>query len=304
MIECKFDKTIYSSIEELHKYIRKFRIKQKDYYEHYYPRKDLLTQEPIEFKDYNQYFNQDFKNKNNLKKWLKNNPEEGIKWATGQLLIRKYDKKLIYAPSYVELKSLMMPSMEYFEMNGGYYNITKNLYFTDRYNNNKLIFNELKDKIIICDTREQKPIKIKDYNTIVGTLNIGDYGLQGENDLGIYIERKSLQDFVSTLSGGLERFGRELERAREINAYVIMMVESNLNDALCFNYLPQMRWGKAQPSFVFKNLRDLLNKYPLNFQVLFVEGRKDFAIKMIKIFELGNQVKTIDLQYRYDKMEF
>ena len=118
-----------------------------------------------------------------------------------------------------------------------------------------------------------------------------------------------MSDFVSTLSknknktGGLERFDRELARAKEIGVYVIMVVESNINDALTFNYLPHMKYAKAQPSFIFKNLRDLLTKYPLNFQVIFTEGRKDFATKMIKIFELGNQVKTVDLQYRIEQGE-
>lgn len=296
-IECKIDNTIHPSLEALHKYIRKFKIKKSEYYTEYYPRKDLLTGELIEFKDYNQYFSQDFINKNNLKKWLKLNTIEGKKWATDWLLKRKEQKQLIYAPSYSELKSLSAPSMEYFESVGGYYNITKELGFLDRYTNEKPTFKKLQDTII-TDSREQNPIKIKDYNNIVGTLTIGDYGLK-ENDLGIYIERKSLSDCISTLSGGRERFDRELGRATEIGAYIVMIVESNLSESLSFNYLPQMKWTKAQPSFIFKNLRDLLNKHPLNFQVLFVEGRKEFATKMIKVFELGNQVRNIDLQFKY-----
>lgn len=298
-IECKIDNTIHPSLEALHKHIRKFKIKQSSYYQEFFPRKDLLTGELIEYKDFNQYFSQDFINKNNLKKWLKLNPEEGKKWAVNWLIKRKEEKKLIFAPSYIYLKSLSAPSMDYFETIGGYYNITKELGFLDRYNNDKLIFKELKDTII-TDSREQSPIKLN--NSIISTLTTGDYGLK-ENDLGIYIERKSLSDFVSTLSGGLERFDKELGRAAEIGAYIVMMVENNLNDSLSFNYLPQMKWTKAQPSFIFKNLRDLLVKYSLNFQVIFVEGRKDFAQKMIKIFELGNQVKAVDLQYKIQQGE-
>lgn len=302
--ECKFDNTIHPSIEELHKHIRKFKIKQKDYYSEFHPKKDLLTGELIEFKDYNQYFNQDFKNKNNLKKWLKLNPVEGKNWAIDWLKKRKMDKNLIYPPCYVELKSLTAPSIEYFENIGGYYNITKGLGFLERYNDEKLKFTNFCDKTIIIDTREQKPIKLEKIDIVNATLNVGDYGLKSKDDLGIYIERKSLQDFVSTLSGGLERFDRELSRGKESGSYIVMVVESNLNDALSFNYLPQMKWGKAQPSFIFKNLRDLMAKYPLNFQVLFAEGRKDFAAKMIKIFELKNQVKTVDLQWRIEQGEF
>lgn len=298
-IQCKFDNTTHPSLEALHKHIRKFHIKQSDYYLEYYPRKDLLTKELIEFKDYNQYFNQDFKNKNNLKKWLKTNPEEGKKWAIDWLLKRKNEKGLIYAPSHVELKSLTAPSMDYFESIGGYYKITKELGFLDRYNNDKLVLKNFGDKKILVDSREQNAIKLN-CKTSIAALNIGDYSLDEKNDLGIYIERKSLNDFCGTLSKGLERFEKELGRAKETNSYVVMIVESNLNDSLSFNYLPQTKWVKAQPAFIFKNLRDLLVKYPLNFQVLFAEGRKDFALKIIKIFELGNQVKKIDLQFRME----
>ena len=302
MIICKIDNSTHESVELLHKYLRKFHIKQSKYYEEYCPKKDLLTGEKIDFKDYNQYFNQDFKNKNNLKKWLKNNPDKGREWAVNWLIKRKEEKSLIYAPSYIELRSLFAPSMDYFNSIGDYYSITKELGFLDRYNNDKLKFKPFKNKTIIIDTREQNPITLS-LPTINGTVAVGDYALQGKDDLGIYIERKSLQDFCGTLSGGLERFDRELKKAQEAGLYIVMMVESNLSDSLSFSFLPQMKWTKAQPSFIFKNLRDLLNKYPLNFQVIFTEGRKDFANKMIKIFELGEQVKKVDLQYRIENQE-
>jgi len=71
---------------------------------------------------------------------------------------------------------------------------------------------------------------------------------------------------------------------------------------LSFDYLPHInRHTRIKPSHVFKNLRDLLQKYPLNFQAVFVEGRVEAQDKIIKIFELGDQAKRVDLQYSYEK---
>lgn len=299
MVKCEINGENYESIEDLHKFLRKFKIKQSDYYHQYFPRKDLMTNELIPFDNYDQYFSQEFINKINLRKWLKENEKDGKEWAIKWLKNRKKEKQLIYSPSQVELRSLFCPSMKYYDSLGGYYKICEELGFKNRYNNDKLKFNSILDKSIIIDSREQKPINLSNYKTTISALKVGDYSLKN-NDLNIYIERKSLSDMCGTFSKGLERFNKELERAKESDSYIITMVENNIADALGFNFLPQTRWVKAQPQFIFKNLRDLLVKYSLNFQILFVDGRKDFSNKLIKIFELGNQVKTVDLQYRLE----
>lgn len=312
MIICKIDQSQHDSFESLNLYLRRFKIKQADYYTEYEPRFDLLTKEVIPFKDISQYFSQDFVDKRNLKKWLKENLEEGKKWAIEWLKKRKENKGLIYAPSQVELKSLSCPTILYYDSVGGYYNICKELGFLDRYLDQVPIFNQLPKKTsVVTDTREQLPLtfQLKNKNK---KLEVGDYGLSGKNNKGIYIERKSLADFANTLNarkierkGGddssLRRFDRELTRALDLNNYIVMVVESTLSDALSFDYLPQMKWTKVKPSHVFKNLRDMLTKYPLNFQAVFVDGRLDAANKIIKIFEMGEQVKNIDLQYAAEK---
>lgn len=302
-IICKFDNSEHASLEDLHKYLRKLRVKQEDYYTQFYPRFDLLTKETITFKNFDQYLSQDFANKNNLKKWLKQYPIEGLSWSKKWLAKRKEDKGLIYAPSQVELKSLACPAMGYYEDFGGYYKIVKELNFKSRYNDTELKFKKLSsESIIISDTREQKELKI-DHKTIKECVNVGDYALAGDDDLGIRVERKSLADFAGTLSKGYDRFVKELQRSVDNELYVIMLVESSINDALGFDYLPQMRWTRAKPQHIFKNLRDLLNQFPLNFQVLFVDGRIEAANKLIKIFELGNKVKIVDLQWKLEKGE-
>jgi len=300
---CKIDNSKHESLNSLHRYLCKFKIKVADYYEEYYPRYDLGTEEKISYKSYDQYFNQDFLNRNTLKKFIKNKPEDAKKWAIDWLKKRKDKKKSIYPYSQVELKSLVCPTMNFYDFIGGYYGICEELGFTKKFGDEELKFKKLpKDTVIITDTREQKPLKFP-YKTKKGTVNCGDYAIDGEKNKNIYIERKSLNDFIGTLSlKNLDRFDRELERAKNQDFYIVMVVEQSLSKSLSFNYIPHIkRYTKISPDHIFKNLRDLMDKYALNFQVLFVESRVEAVEKIIKIFELGDQVKSVDLQYRYEK---
>jgi hypothetical protein len=101
----------------------------------------------------------------------------------------------------------------------------------------------------------------------------------------------------ATEDSSFQRLDRELMRAKEQNLYVVMMVESSITDAQRFDYLPQTQWVKAKPSHLFHNLRDLLARYPLSFQCCFMDGRVEMVRAMIKVFELGESVKNVDLQY-------
>jgi len=170
---------------------------------------------------------------------------------------------------------------------------------------------------VIQDSREQIPVKLP-IKTVVDTVKVGDYALAAPHDIGIRIERKGLSDFCGSLNrrkverkGGrdgegetedsaLARFDRELQRATEAGLYVVMMVEVSITDAQRFNYLPQTKWVKARPEHVMHNMRDLLTKYPLSFQAVFVDGRNQMPDKMMRVLQLGEQVRTLDLQWLYE----
>ena len=69
---------------------------------------------------------------------------------------------------------------------------------------------------IAIDSREQAPWHFPPDKAVVSrrTLPTGDYALVlgDETDIGFAVERKSLDDFVGTISTGAERFAREIER--------------------------------------------------------------------------------------------
>ena len=310
---CHIDGSEHESVADVHALLKSLRIKRETYYHTHEPRYDRATGVLIPYKDLKQYRSQEFADKESLKKWIHTNPVEGKAWAIDWLRKRKEEKSLVYAPSQVELESLCCPSMRYYDWVGGYYAICRDLGFRDRYadypDKKADIMSESTPNVvgIIQDSREQTPIKLG-VKTTVSKLDWGDYALVND-PFKVRIERKSLHDMIGTLSGKkvehkriaqdspCERFERELIRAKEDGGYLVMMVESTIEDALNFRELSSIKHGKASPSYIFKNLRDLLIKYPLTWQVVFVGDHKKAAEKLIKIFQMGNQVKRVDLQY-------
>ena len=81
---------------------------------------------------------------------------------------------------------------------------------------------------IICDTREQKPFtftgaQIYEGTTVeAGTLNVGDYSLK-HLEAAVAVERKSLSDLVGCLAGSRDRFVKELERSRALEAFCVVV---------------------------------------------------------------------------------
>ena len=88
---------------------------------------------------------------------------------------------------------------------------------------------------ITIDTREQTPFHFDDHiaKVRIGGLKTGDYACTG--DRGFAVERKSLDDFLSTISSGWARFQREIFRAKAEGFALPIVVEGNLDD-LVFHY--------------------------------------------------------------------
>jgi len=65
---------------------------------------------------------------------------------------------------------------------------------------------------IIIDTREQRPLKFTGHKTIRRKLDEGDYN-SPDTEHKIVLERKSLDDFYSSIIQGHARFKAEIIRA-------------------------------------------------------------------------------------------
>lgn len=104
----KIDGKEYKDEKSLHLALRSYGLNKEKYYHTYHPRRDLLTGEIINFKNKEQYFNNDFNDKNNMKKWLKEQSlEKAQEYCKSLLIKRKKDKNLIYSLTQVELRTIM-----------------------------------------------------------------------------------------------------------------------------------------------------------------------------------------------------
>lgn len=302
----KIDGKEFSDDKALHMSLKKHGFNKVKYYQKYFERRDLLTNELINFKTKDQYFANDFNDKNNMKKWLKEQSiEKAQEYCTQLLIKRKESKNLIYSPSQVELRTIMSPSIIFYnKIFNDYYDLCSNIGLENKFIHPKNITDQFKNKlnnksIIYVDTREQSWLK---FNTKfeIKTLPFGDYSCSNDN-CKCFIERKSLSDFISTLSiKNFNRFKNEIDRARKSQAYLIVIIEEKLSNALSFQYLPHIsKKIKATPEYIFHNVRELLQSYN-NLQFLFVDGRQEMTRIIESIFTSNCFYKKIDLQLAYD----
>lgn len=114
---------------------------------------------------------------------------------------------------------------------------------------------------VTIDTREQRPWHFPPYaaDVAVDTLRTGDYAVRGDD--GFAIERKSLDDFVGTVSSGWDRFVRELNRMSAWPARVII-VEADMEQLLFGERAdglvpPAHRHPRVGPGFLLRRLAEL-----------------------------------------------
>jgi len=116
-------------------------------------------------------------------------------------------------------------------------------------------FDKNKDMVIIIDTREQLPYTF-DVPSEVATVPVGDYSIAGL-EYRIGIERKELNDLIGCLCKGRERFERELQKARALS-YFAVVVEASLDDIAQHRYR-----SKMLPQAVFQSLMAFSVRYRL-----------------------------------------
>ena len=98
-----------------------------------------------------------------------------------------------------------------------------------------------KDKtVIIADTREQTPYKFNEDKTLTvfRALPVGDYSIGGF-EYDVAVERKTLDDFVHSISKERGRFFTELQKLSQFDAACVV-VEASMDDALNKKYTSNM----------------------------------------------------------------
>lgn len=300
--ECKKD---CANEAILHRHIKAHKLSQAQYYQKHFPRYDKLTGGFILFKNRDFYLTADFNSRANLATWLKQvSDQEKKDYIREYFLKRKKRKQLTYALCQVELRTLPVPGMKYLnELFGDYYSFVKELGFEPKFSQYEfkkkpLVF--LGAHRVIVDTREQCPLEFS-IPALSEALPFGDYKLNDDRFNGrCYIERKSMNDLYGTLTGGYERFCREIHRSYEADANLIIVVESSFasiepfSDKL-YNYTHK----RLSPEFIYHSIRDICQKYR-NVQFLFVNDRNEASRAIERIFCSNKEFRNIDLQYAYD----
>ena len=303
MEELTICKICGEKVNKLNHFYRFHELTLAEYCIKYFDRKDLYDNSPIPFKNPDQYFSVDFVNKNNLKKYLSKSKDRAADYCKNLIRKRVLDKDLKYSPLQIELVSLpCFPPIHYLSTLFDYYGFCEEIGLINKVKpmppNFSIPTSEpLPESHILIDSRESQPLKFNiEYR--VQKLKFGDYYFTGNP--GLYFERKSINDFLGTMSQGYDRFVKELDRASAANAYLVMIIESKLSDVLSFNHLPWMKRvkTKASPEFIFHQLRSLIQQFP-NFQPIFVEGRREAVEYMMKGFLSGDVFKQYDLQLLY-----
>ena len=95
---------------------------------------------------------------------------------------------------------------------------------------------EKDEPVIVIDTREQEPYSFDEWDVTCQrkALPAGDYSLVGYEDT-VAVERKSLEDFVSTLIQGRKRFRKELKRLAQYDAACVV-VEADMKHIILGKY--------------------------------------------------------------------
>ena len=303
---CKEASCKYSSSnkEDFIEHVKKNHgIKIDQYFKLHLNKCDLLTNEAIQYKSFEQYLLTDFVNKKNLLTWLKK--EKGGA-SPGYLLNKIQDhfsiKSVVYFPSSSEIRTVSyLPSIktyEFFFKDLNSFIDSTSLIRRYNYNINELNLNNISKENIIVDTREQKPISFKGREILVEKLDFGDYSI---NKL-VCVERKSLNDLVSTLSSGYERFNNEIKRCKDAGGYLVVVCDSDINKFLSFNYSRVGKFAKASPEFIFHRFRDICRNFPDTLQFCFSGGRSASSKLIPIILSLSiDEVSKIDFQYIIEK---
>ncbi len=293
-LECGDD---FDTERSLHAHIKKHDMFLHDYYVKHYGRKDLLTGDLLPFKNKEDYFNSYFLNRQNQNTWFDQTEDSLEKQAIllEMLEFRVKHRNLKEAPNEVELIAAGLPSIKYFKKHFGSYTVACEAVgvqpmFTGRLPKN---FSDPVDAKIFIDTREQQPLEFSKKEFL--KLDLGDYAIENKYFNYTFVDRKSEGDYKSTLSqDNLERFRRELSRAREQDSFIFVVVESDIDSIEKNNHKSS---HKANLKYIYHNMRVLQHEYRDCCQFVF-SGNRENSVKLIpRILFHGRNLWNVDLQF-------
>lgn len=281
----------------LHKHIKAHKMSLQEYYHKHQPKYDLNSGDLIPFKNFSQYLDQDFIDVKNQEKWLMSVGQD----AAADYLVKKFSEEKEKRTLKIGPASLFFKVSKSASLNsirrifGSYSNFCKIIGVKCVYCKTipKDFWGlELGEMQILEDTREQLPLDFP--NKIVSKLDFGDYTAAGQYYSQTFIERKSVSDFVGTFGSGYARFMAEMERAREFNSFLFVVVEGKYEDLESF---AKQQKGKPNLDYVRHNVKNCLSDYSDVCQIVFAYNRSGAKKLIPKILKSGKEIWNVDLNY-------
>ena len=154
-----------------------------------------------------------------------------------------------------------------------------------------------KELIVLCDSREQIPLKFNRYKDVsweqVEGLPFGDYwGVIDGKVSNTVFERKSKGDLWGTMTKGYERFKREFNRSIKAGSRMVLIVEcpiSNVHKGHSYPSGGRAIRSKYLGTSMCKKLETLRLKHGL--EVVYCDGRTDMKRYMFERWSAESRLK-------------
>ena len=296
--ECGKD---FSSRKSLHAHLKAHNLFLGEYYVKNFEKRDLLTGELLKFKNFDQYFTEDFNQPENYISWVKVTSPQKAKKHLKEHSTRVFEGRgLKYAPPNLYYKLFKLPDIKYYKkLWGSYFNFSKEMDLKPWFDKNlpKGFWEEDCSQLpIFIDTREKKPIHFGVGES--NKLDFGDYTAKGSYYSKTFVDRKSLSDFKLTFGKGIDRFRREMDRCVEFDSYMFVVVEDSVEGIIEENKTSKY---KTNLGYLWHNVRGLLVDYPENIQFVFAYSRKGVKKIIPKILKHGQSLWHVDVQYHLEE---
>jgi hypothetical protein len=298
--ECGQD---FESQRSLHAHLKAHKLSLEEYYEKHYPRFDAYSGDRIRFKNLAHYEQQFFAHQSNLKPWFeKASDRDRVDMINKLIKSKTSDKGLqlspstLYFQSYEIFNRLDMESVtEWGEI------CLDNNWINIFYQNAPKDFwvQECQCELLV-DTREQKPWsfgKMGSVSVKKQKLDFGDYTRADMHD-GTFVERKSLQDFIGTITQNRDRFYEEMDRAVDMGCFMFVIVEASVDNI--YNYNSNNKY-RINLNLLWHEIRELMTKYPKNLQLVFAQNRIGAEKITARILQNGRALWRVDVQHELDK---
>ncbi|MGI9357850.1 MAG: hypothetical protein ACR2ON_00435 [Paracoccaceae bacterium] len=308
--KCKECGKEFESERALHCHIKVHQMTLADYYVKFYQRKNKLTGELLPFKNKDEYFSKDFSNRSQLIKWCERGGEDVAGYILKLLKERIDSKNLKRGPGHIELKVQSLPPLDsYLDIFQSYTKACAECgvepLFGSRIPPEFFENIDMSDMKIFIDTREQQPLSFTNSESM--KLDFGDYTAAGEYYDYTYVDRKSANDLIGTLSlGNLDRFKREVSRAKELGSYLFVVIESDMSRLEAYmRAAKNNKFGphKTNLKFIYHNMREIMHEFADSCQFVFSGSRENSEKIIEKILFFGRKLWNVDLQYYIDKNE-